>query len=134
MNELLNNKAMGEEKLQVKSEEQKDIILKILEDDDSTAYHTFGDYDNECILVDGIISFDAMAKIVDYLRLNIKKGVWYRCIKDVFYNENELRLFTKGECYLCPKDNILLANNDEVVYLNKWNNPFEYFVEYQNNE
>lgn len=120
------------EKLHVKSENQKNVILEILEEDDATAYHTFVDYDNEVILVDGIISFEAMAKIVDYLRLNIKKGVWYRCIKDVFDNENEWRLFTAGECYLCPKDNILLANNDEVIYWNKGKNPLECFIEYNN--
>lgn len=118
--------------LQVKSQNQKDVILKILEDDNPTTYHTFEDYDNENILVDGLISFDAMAKIVDYLRLNIKKGVWYKCIKDVFDNENKFRLFTKGEYYLCSKDNTLLANNNEVIYWNKWNNPLECFVECQN--
>lgn len=118
--------------LQVKSQNQKDVILKILEDDNPTTYHTFEDYDNENIFVDGLISFDAMAKIVDYLRLNIKKGVWYKCIKDVFDNENKFLLFTKGEYYLCSKDNTLLANNDEVIYWNKWNNPLECFVEVQN--
>ena len=115
--------------LQVKSQNQKNVILKILEDDNPTTYHTFEDYDNENILIDGLISFDAMAKIVYYLRLNIKKGVWYRCIKDVFDNENKSRLFTKGEYYLCPKDNTLLANNNKVIYWNEWNNPLECFVE-----
>jgi len=118
--------------LHVKNQNQKDVILKILEDDNPTTYHTFEDYDNENIFVDGLISFDAMAKIVDYLRLNIKKGVWYKCIKDVFDNENKFLLFTKGEYYLCSKDNTLLANNDEVIYWNKWNNPLECFVEVQN--
>jgi hypothetical protein len=115
--------------LQVKSQNQKNVILKILEDDNSTTYHTFEDYDNENILVDGLISFEAMAKIVDYLRCNIKKGVWYKCIKDVFDNENKLRLFTKGEYYLCSKDNTLLANNDKVIYCNNLNNLSECFVE-----
>ena len=115
--------------LQVKSQNQKNVILKILEDDNPTTYHTFEDYDNENILVDCLISFDDMAKIVDYLRLNIKKGVWYRCIKDIFDNENKFCLFTKGEYYLCPKDNTLLANNNEVIYWNKLNNPLECFVE-----
>ena len=118
--------------LQVKSQNQKNVILKILEDDNSTTYHTFEDYDNENILIDGIVSFDAMAKIVDYLRCDIKKGVWYRCIKDVFDNENKFRLFTKGEYYLCPKDNTLLANNDKIIHWNKWNNPSECFIEEQN--
>ena len=54
--------------LQVKSQNQKNVILKILEDDNPTTYHTFEDYDNENILVDGLVSFEAMAKIVDYLR------------------------------------------------------------------
>jgi len=54
--------------LQVKSQNQKNVILKILEDDNPTTYHTYEDYDNENILVDGNISFDAMAEIVDYLR------------------------------------------------------------------
>lgn len=120
---------METKKLQVKNQNQKNVILEILEDDNPTTYHTFEDYDNENILVDGNISFDAMAKIVDFLRLSIKRGVWYRCIKDVFDNENKSLLFTKGEYYLCPKDNTLLANNDEVIYLNKLNNPLECFVE-----
>ena len=59
---------METKKLQVKSQNQKDVILKILEDDNLTTYHTFEDYDNENILVDGLISFESMAKIVDYLR------------------------------------------------------------------
>ena len=58
--------------LQVKSQNQKNVILKILEDDNSTTYHTFEDYDNKNILIDGLISFDAMAKIVDYLILKTK--------------------------------------------------------------
>lgn len=115
--------------LQIKSQNQKNVILKILEEDNSTTYHTFEDYDNENILIDGLVSFEAMAKIVDYLRCNIKKGVWYRCIKDVFDNENKFRLFTKGEYYLCPKDNILLANNNIVIHCNNLNNLSECFVE-----
>lgn len=54
--------------LHVKNQNQKNVILKILEDDNSTTYHTFEDCDNENILVDGLISFEAMAQIVDYLR------------------------------------------------------------------
>lgn len=54
--------------LQVKSQNQKNVILKILEDDNPTTYHTFEDCGNENILIDGLVSFEAMAKIVDYLR------------------------------------------------------------------
>lgn len=118
--------------LQAKSQNQKNVILKILEDDNPTTYHTFEDGDVENILIDGNISFESMAKIVDYLRTDIKKGVVYKCIKDVFDNENKFCLFTKGEYYLCHKDNTLLANNDKVIYWNKWNNPLECFVEVQN--
>lgn len=74
---------------------------------------------------DGLISFGAP-------RCIFKKGVCYRCIKDVFDNENKLHLFTKGEYYICSIDNTLLANNDKVIYWNKLNNPLEYFVEIQN--
>lgn len=115
--------------LHVKNQNQKDVILKILEDDNPTTYHTFEDYDNENILIDGLISFEAMAEIVDYLRCIFKKGVWYRCIKDVFDNENKLCLFTKGEYYICPNDNTLLANNNKVIRCNNLNNLSECFVE-----
>lgn len=115
--------------LQVKSQNQKTAILKILEDDNSTTYHSFEDFDNENILVDGLISFEAMAKIVDYLRLNIKKGVWYRCIKDVFDNENKLRLFTKDEYYLCPKDGMLVTDNNKTMQWQEWHHPEDCFVE-----
>lgn len=115
--------------LRVRTEEQKKKVLEILEDDNPTTYHTFEDGDVENILIDGNISFDAMAQIVDFLRCIFKRGVWYRCVKDVFDNENKMRLFTKGEYYVCPKDNTLLANNDKVIYWNKWNNPLECFVE-----
>jgi len=54
--------------LKVINQNQKDAILKILEDDNATTYHTFEDGDVGNIMIDGIISFDAMAEIVDYLR------------------------------------------------------------------
>ena len=115
--------------LQVKSQDQKNVILKILEDDNSTTYHTFEDYDNENILIDGLISFEAMAKIVDYLRCNFKKGVWYRCIKDVFDNENKFRLFTKGEYYFCPKDGMLVTDNNKTIQWQEGHHSEECFVE-----
>lgn len=115
--------------LQVKSQNQKNVILKILEDDNPTTYHTFEDYDNENILVDGLVSFEAMAKIVDYLRLNIKKGVWYKCVKDVMDNKCEVRLFTKDEYYLCPKDGILVTDNNKTIQWQEWHHPEDCFIE-----
>jgi hypothetical protein len=54
--------------LEVKTEEQRETIFGILEKDNQTTYHTFEEGDVENIMIDGNISFDAMAEIVDYLR------------------------------------------------------------------
>ena len=50
------------------NEEQRKTIFGILEKDNQTTYYSFEDGDVENIMIDGYISFDAMAQIVDYLR------------------------------------------------------------------
>ena len=56
--------------LQVKTEEQKKYIESILEKDDTCAEWGIdidSEYEN-CLFIDDCITFDTMAKIVDYLR------------------------------------------------------------------
>jgi hypothetical protein len=118
--------------LEVKTEEQRETILGILEKDNQTTYHTFEDGNVENIMIDGNISFDAMAKIVDYLRLKIKQGSWYKCVKDVMDNKCEVRLFTKDEYYLCPKDGMLVTDNNKTMQWQEWHHPENCFVEVKN--
>lgn len=120
---------METKKLQIKSQNQKNVILKILEDDNPTTYHTFEDADMENIMIDGNISFDAMAQIVDFLRLKIKQGIWYKCVKDVMDNKCEVRLFTKDEYYLCPKDGMLVTDNNKTMQWQEWHHPQNCFIE-----
>ena len=54
--------------LKATTEEQRETILGILEKDNQITYYSFEDWDVENIMIDGNISFDAMAEIVDYLR------------------------------------------------------------------
>jgi hypothetical protein len=54
--------------LEAKTEEQRETIFGILGKDNQTTYYSFEDGDVENIMIDGNISFDAMAKIADYLR------------------------------------------------------------------
>lgn len=115
--------------LQAKSRNQKNVILKILEDDNPTTYHTFENGDSKNIMIDGNISFESMAKIVDYLRLKIKQGSWYKCVKDVMDNKCEVRLFTKDEYYLCPKDGMLITDNNKNMQWQEWHHPEDCFVE-----
>ena len=115
--------------LKVINPNQKDAILKILEDDNATTYHTFEEDDVENIMIDGNISFDAMAKIVDYLRTKIKQGIWYKCVKDVMDNKFGVRLFTKDEYYLCPKDGMLITDNNKTMQWQEWHHPEDCFVE-----
>lgn len=120
---------METKSLKVKSQNQRNVILKILEDDNPTTYHTFEDYVDEHILVDGLISFEAMAQIVDYLRFKIKQGSWYKCVIDVMDNKCEVRLFTKDEYYLCPKDGMLVTDNNTIMQWKEWHRPEDCFVE-----
>lgn len=115
--------------LQVKSQNQKNVILKILEKDNQTTYHTFEDGNVENIMIDGNISFDAMAKIVGFLRLKIKQGSWYRCVKDVMDNKCEVRLFTKDKYYLCPKNGMLVTDNNKTMQWQEWHHPECCFIE-----
>lgn len=82
--------------------------------------------------VSGHITFDQMKSIVKYLEITIRQGIWYRCIKDVFDNENKFRLFTKDEYYLCPKDGMLITDNNKTMQWQEWHHPEECFVEVQN--
>ena len=66
--------------LQARTEEQRETIFGILRKDNQTTYYSFEDGDVENIMIDGNISFDAMAQIVDFLRLKIKQGSWYKCV------------------------------------------------------
>lgn len=66
---------------------------------------------------------------VTHRRFTINQGGWYKCVKDVMDNKCEVRLFTKGEYYLCSRDNILLADDDRVVYWQEWHHPENCFVE-----
>ena len=61
-------------KLQARTEEQKETIFGIISKDNQTTYYSFEDGDRENIMIDGNISFDAMAQIVDYLRSQITNG------------------------------------------------------------
>ena len=57
--------------LQAKTEEQKKYIESILEKDDTHAKWGIdidSEYEN-CLFIDDCITFDTMAKIVDYLRM-----------------------------------------------------------------
>ena len=79
--------------------------------------------------VSGHITFDQMKSIVEYLKTKIRQGTWYRCIKDVFDNENKFRLFTKDKYYLCPKDGMLVTDNNKTIHWREWNHPEDCFVE-----
>lgn len=116
-------------KLQVRTEEQKETILGILRKDNQTTYYSFEDGDGENIMIDGNISFDAMAQIVEFLRLKIKQGSWYKCVKDVMDNKCEVRLFTKDEYYLCPKDGMLVTDNNKTMQWQEWHHPEDCFIE-----
>ena len=70
-----------------------------------------------------------MKSVVEYLETKIRQGILYRCIKDVFDNENKLRLFTKGEYYLCPKDGMLVTDNNKTMQWQEWHHPEECFIE-----
>lgn len=115
--------------LKAVTEKQRETIFGILGKDNPTTYYSFEDGDVENIMIDGNISFDAMAKIVDYLRLYIKKGVWYKCVKDVMDNKCEVRLFTKDEYYLCPKDGMLVTDYNKTMQWQEWHHPEDCFVE-----
>ena len=115
--------------LKAVTEKQRETIFGILREDNQTTYYSFEDGDVENIMIDGNISFDAMAKIIDYLRLNIKKGVWYKCVKDVMDNKCEVRLFTKDEYYLCPKDGMLVTDNNKTMQWQEWHHPEDCFIE-----
>jgi hypothetical protein len=77
----------------------------------------------------GYITYDQMKQVVEYLETTISQGTWYRCIKDVFDNENKFRLFTKGEYYLCPKDGMLITDNNKNMQWQEWHHPEDCFVE-----
>ena len=79
--------------------------------------------------VSGHITFDQMKSVVEYLETKIRQGILYRCIKEVFDNENKLRLFTKGEYYLCPKDGMLVTDNNKTMQWQEWHHPEDCFVE-----
>lgn len=79
--------------------------------------------------VSGHITFDQMKSVVEYLETKIRQGILYRCIKEVFDNENKLRLFTKGEYYLCPKDGMLITDNNKTMQWQEWHHPEDCFVE-----
>lgn len=115
--------------LSVKNKHQKDVILGILQKDNASTYCSFEEGDCENILIDGNVSFDAMKQIVEYLEIKIRQGYWYKCIKDVFNNTGKVRLFTKDEYYLCPKDGMLITNNNEAMCWREWHHPEECFVE-----
>lgn len=115
--------------LKAVTEKQRETIFGILREDNQTTYYSFEDGDVENIMIDGNISFDAMAKIIDYLRLNIKKGVWYKCVKDVMDNKCEVRLFTKDEYYLCPKDGMLVTDDNKNMQWQEWHHPEDCFIE-----
>lgn len=66
---------------------------------------------------------------VDFLRLTIKQGSWYKCIKDVMDNKCEVRLFTKDEYYLCPKDGMLVTDNNKTMQWQEWHHPQNCFIE-----
>ena len=116
-------------KLQAKTEEQKETIFGILEKDNQTTYYSFEDGVVENIMIDGNITFDAMAQIVEFLRLKIKQGSWYKCVKDVMDNKCEIRLFTKDEYYLCPKDGMLVTDNNKTMQWQEWHHPEDCFIE-----
>ena len=79
--------------------------------------------------VSGHITFDQMKHIVEYLETKIRQGTWYKCIKDVMDNKYEVRLFTKDEYYLCPKDGMLVTDNNKTMKWQEWHHPEDCFVE-----
>ena len=66
---------------------------------------------------------------VNFLRLTIKQGGWYKCVKDVMDNKCEVRLFTKDEYYLCPKDGMLVTDNNKTMQWQEWHHPENCFIE-----
>ena len=109
--------------LQTKTEKSKQKIKSILD------VCTHVEVLDNGVNVSGHITYNQMKQIVEYLELKIRQGYWYKCVKNVMDNKNEVRLFTEDEHYLCPRDNILLADDDSVVYWQWWHHPENCFVE-----
>ena len=58
----------------------------------------------------------------------IKRGAWYRCIKDVYSEEDGRILYKKGEVYRCSRRNCI--TDEEECKERSWGkgtNPAEYF-------
>lgn len=61
-------------------------------------------------------------------KLVIRRGSWYRCIKDVYAEEDGRLLYRKGEVYRCSQRNCI--TDEEECKERSWGkgtNPAEYF-------
>ena len=109
--------------LQVKTKENKQQVKSIL--DVCTHVEVLDNGVHVC----GHITFDQMKQIVEYLETKIHQGTWYRCIKDVMDNTGEMIIFKAGNYYLCPKDGVLVAEDNRTMYWQEWHHSEDCFVE-----
>lgn len=77
----------------------------------------------------GYITYEQMKQVVEYLETKIRQGFWYRCIKDVMDNTGEVCIFKAGNYYLCPKDGVLVTEDNRIMQWQAWHHPENCFVE-----
>lgn len=108
--------------------EKEDIVCNSVQNFDSENEYGYNDFDDR-IYIDGDITFDLMAKIVEFLKFHIRQGYIYKCKKDVYDNTGKVCLFKKDKYYLCPSDNILVTDNKRGITWQEWHKPQECFEE-----
>ena len=77
----------------------------------------------------GYITYEQMKQVVEYLETKIRQGFWYRCIKDVMDNTGEVCIFKAGNYYLCPKNGVLVTEDNRIMQWQAWHHPENCFVE-----
>jgi len=109
-------------KLQAKTESDKQQIKSILD----TCTHV--EVLDNGVHVSGHITFDQMKQIVKHLEIEIRQGMWYKCIRGVVDDASGVVLYQKGKYYLCPKDDILVTEDNRIRYWKKWHHPESCFI------